>query len=149
MRLKDEQLIEASRQLCWRERLRVAQSKARQHDNTPLDSLRAYRRLLQLAIQKTETVNVDKQNDHASMANKIPKTEFKSEIVSYMDDIKYPERIERMLDVMVCLPNNSWGFVLLERRKKIGTGALQRIISRAYQIEKASARPSKTILARS
>src|SRR5262245_32496163 len=57
----------------------MAQNKAQHHDKISLDSPRAYRRLLQLAIQKTEIVNVDKQNAHASMANKIPKTEFKSE----------------------------------------------------------------------
>jgi hypothetical protein len=55
-----------------------------------------------------------------------------------MDDIKYPEHIERMLDVMVCLPKNAWGWVFLDVEKKIGTAALQRIISRAYEIEKAS-----------
>ncbi len=54
-----------------------------------------------------------------------------------MDAIKYPERIERMLDVMVCLPKNAWGWVLLDIEKKIGTAALQRIVSRAYQIEMA------------
>jgi hypothetical protein len=55
-----------------------------------------------------------------------------------MDDIKYPERIERMLDVMVSLPKDAWGWVLLDVEKKIGTAALQRIILRAHQIEKAS-----------
>jgi hypothetical protein len=55
-----------------------------------------------------------------------------------MDDIKYPEHIERMLDVMVSLPKNAWGLVLLDVEKKIGTAALKRIILRAYQIEKAS-----------
>lgn len=54
-----------------------------------------------------------------------------------MDDVKYPERIERMLDVMVCLPKNAWGWVLLDIEKKIGAAALQRIVLRAYQIEKA------------
>lgn len=56
----------------------------------------------------------------------------------HMDDIKYPERIERMLDVMVCLPKNAWGLVLLDVEKKVGTVALQRIISLVYEIEKAS-----------
>jgi hypothetical protein len=55
-----------------------------------------------------------------------------------MDDVKYPNRIERMLDVMVSLPKNAWGWVLLDVEKKIGTAALQRIIFRAHQIEKAS-----------
>jgi hypothetical protein len=55
-----------------------------------------------------------------------------------MDDIKYPEHIERMLDVMVSLPKNAWGWVLLDVEKKIGTAALQRIILRAHEIEKAS-----------
>jgi hypothetical protein len=54
-----------------------------------------------------------------------------------MGDIKYPKHIERMLDVMVCLPKNAWGWVLLDIEKKIGTAALQRIIMRAYEIEKA------------
>jgi hypothetical protein len=55
-----------------------------------------------------------------------------------MDDIKYPERIERMLDVMVCLPKNAWGLVLLDVEKKIGTVAIQRIISQTYEIERAN-----------
>ena len=56
-----------------------------------------------------------------------------------MDDIKYPERSERMLDVMMYLPKNEWGWVLLDVEKKIGTAALERIISVAYGIEEASA----------
>ena len=55
-----------------------------------------------------------------------------------MDDIRYPERIERMLDVMIALPKNAWGWVLLDVEKKIGTAALKRIILRAYQIKNAS-----------
>ena len=55
-----------------------------------------------------------------------------------MYDIKYPEHIERILDVMVSLPKNAWGLVLLDMEKKIGTAALQRIILRAHEIEKAS-----------
>jgi hypothetical protein len=55
-----------------------------------------------------------------------------------MDGIKYPERIERMLDVMIALPKNAWGLVLLDVEKKIGMAALKRIILRAYQIEQAS-----------
>jgi hypothetical protein len=55
-----------------------------------------------------------------------------------MYDIKYPEHIERILDVMVSLPRSAWGWVLLDVEKKIGTAALERIILRAYQIEKAS-----------
>jgi hypothetical protein len=58
--------------------------------------------------------------------------------IASMDDIKYPEHIERMLDVMVSLPKNAWGWVLLDVEKKIGTAALQRIILRACQIEMAS-----------
>ena len=55
-----------------------------------------------------------------------------------MDDIKYPEPIERMLDVMAGLRRNAWRWVLLDIEKKIGTPTLQRIISRACEIENAS-----------
>jgi hypothetical protein len=44
-----------------------------------------------------------------------------------------------MLDVMVYLPRNAWGWVLLDVEKKIETAALERIISVAYGIEEASA----------
>ena len=54
-----------------------------------------------------------------------------------MDDIRYPERIERMVDVMIAIPKNAWGLVFLEVEKKIGAPALERIILEAYQIEKA------------
>ena len=54
-----------------------------------------------------------------------------------MEGIKYPERIERLLDVMVAIPKDGWGLVFLEVEKKIGAAALERIILQAYQIEKA------------
>ena len=60
-------------------------------------------------------------------------------MIGHMHDIKYPERIERMLDVMMYLPKNAWGWVLLDVEKEIGTAALQRIISLAYGIEEATA----------
>ena len=44
---------------------------------------------------------------------------------------RYSEQIERMLDVMLCLPRSAWGLVLAEVNKKIGTAALQKIILRA------------------
>jgi hypothetical protein len=56
------------------------------------------------------------------------------------------ELIERMLDVMLCLPRSAWGLVLVEVEKKIGTAALQRIILRvcdkcgSHMIEKVRAR---------
>ena len=62
---------------------------------------------------------------------------FLSEIAG-MHDIKYPEHIERILDVMVSLPKSAWGLVLLDVEKKIGTATLERIILRTYEIEKAS-----------
>ena len=36
-----------------------------------------------------------------------------------------------MLDVMLCLPRNAWGLVLIEVDKEIGTPALQKLILRA------------------
>ena len=54
-----------------------------------------------------------------------------------MEGIKYPERIERMLDVMIAIPKDAWGLVFLELEKKIGAAALEGIILEAYQIEKA------------
>lgn len=50
-----------------------------------------------------------------------------------MDDSKYSEQIERMLDVMLCMPKNAWGLVLEKVEKRIGAAALRRIILRAYE----------------
>jgi hypothetical protein len=50
-----------------------------------------------------------------------------------MDDRKYSKQIERMLDVMLCMPKNAWGLVLEKIEKKIGAAALRRIILRAYE----------------
>jgi hypothetical protein len=48
-----------------------------------------------------------------------------------MRDRRFSEQIDRMLDVMLCLPRYAWGFVLMAVGKKIGTAALQKIILRA------------------
>ena len=50
-----------------------------------------------------------------------------------MDDRKYPEQIERMLDVMLCMPKSAWGLVLVKVEKKIGAAVLRRIILRVYE----------------
>jgi hypothetical protein len=50
-----------------------------------------------------------------------------------MHDDKYSEQIERMLDVMLCMPKSAWGLVLEKVEKKIGADALRRIILRAYE----------------
>jgi hypothetical protein len=50
-----------------------------------------------------------------------------------MHDRKYSEKIERMLDVMLCMPKSAWGLVLEKVEKRIGAAALRRIISRAYE----------------
>jgi hypothetical protein len=50
-----------------------------------------------------------------------------------MNDRKYPKRIERMIDVMLCIPKSAWGLVLEKVEKKIGAAALRRIILRAYE----------------
>lgn len=50
-----------------------------------------------------------------------------------MHDSKYSEQIERMLDVMLCMPKSAWGLILTKVEKKIGTAALRRIILRAYE----------------
>jgi hypothetical protein len=50
-----------------------------------------------------------------------------------MHDHKYSEQIERMLDVMLCMPKSAWGLVLEKVEKKIGADALRRIILRAYE----------------
>jgi hypothetical protein len=50
-----------------------------------------------------------------------------------MHDGKYSEQIERMLDVMLCMPKSAWGLVLEKVEKKIGSAALRRIILRAYE----------------
>ena len=50
-----------------------------------------------------------------------------------MDDPEYPKHIERMIDVMLCIPKSSWGLVLEKVEKKIGATALRRIILRAYE----------------
>jgi 16S rRNA U1498 N3-methylase RsmE len=44
---------------------------------------------------------------------------------------RYPEQIERMFDVMLCLPRSAWQCVLKEVDKKIGTAALRKIILHA------------------
>jgi hypothetical protein len=53
-----------------------------------------------------------------------------------MDDPEYPGHIERMLDVMLCLPKSAWELVLASVESKIGRAALQRIILQVYEIEK-------------
>ena len=50
-----------------------------------------------------------------------------------MNDRKYPKHIERMIDVMLCIPKSAWGLVLEKVEKKIGATALRRIILRAYE----------------
>jgi hypothetical protein len=50
-----------------------------------------------------------------------------------MPDRKHSEQIERMLDVMLCMPKSAWGLVLEKIEKKIGAAALRRIILRAYE----------------
>ena len=50
-----------------------------------------------------------------------------------MHDGKYSVQIERMLDVMLCMPKSAWGLVLEKIEKKIGAAALRRIILRAYE----------------
>src|SRR2546430_17202284 len=56
-----------------------------------------------------------------------------SDNISGMHDRKYSEQIERMLDVMLCMPKSAWGLVLEKIEKKIGAAALRRIILRAYE----------------
>ena len=50
-----------------------------------------------------------------------------------MHDGKYSVQIERMLDVMLCMPKSAWGLVLEKVEKKIGAASLRRIILRAYE----------------
>lgn len=50
-----------------------------------------------------------------------------------MHDRKHSEQIERMLDVMLCMPKSAWGLVLERVEKKIGAAVLRRIILRAYE----------------
>jgi hypothetical protein len=50
-----------------------------------------------------------------------------------MHDRKHSEQIERMLDVMHCMPKSAWGLVLEKVEKKIGAPALRKIILRAYE----------------
>jgi len=50
-----------------------------------------------------------------------------------MDGHEYPKHIERMLDVMLCLPRSAWGLVLARVENKIGRAALQRIILQVYE----------------
>ena len=52
--------------------------------------------------------------------------------MSAVDNRGYPEHIERMLDVMLCLPRSAWGLVLAKVEKKIGKAVLQTIILRVY-----------------
>jgi len=44
-----------------------------------------------------------------------------------MHDRKHSEQIERMLDVMLCMPKSTWGLVLEKVEKKIGAAALRTI----------------------
>jgi hypothetical protein len=37
-----------------------------------------------------------------------------------MHDGKHSERIERMLDVVLCMPKSAWGLILEKVEKKIG-----------------------------
>jgi hypothetical protein len=53
--------------------------------------------------------------------------------MSAVDNRGYPEHIERMLDVMLCLPRSAWGLVLAKVEKKIGKAVLQTIILRVYE----------------
>ena len=46
-------------------------------------------------------------------------------------DRRFSERVERMLDVMLCLPRRAWAVVLTDVEKRIGTAALHKIILRA------------------
>jgi hypothetical protein len=48
-----------------------------------------------------------------------------------MRDGEYPDQIELMFDVMLCLPRSAWKCVLSEVNKKIGTPALEKIIFHA------------------
>lgn len=48
-----------------------------------------------------------------------------------MRNRRFSEGIEEMLDLMLCLPRYTWGFVLIDVDKKIGTAALQKIILHA------------------
>ena len=50
-----------------------------------------------------------------------------------MHDRKHSAQIERMLDVMLCMPKSAWGLVLEKVEKKIGAAALRTIILRAYE----------------
>jgi hypothetical protein len=50
-----------------------------------------------------------------------------------MHDHQYSEQIERMLDVMICMPKSAWGLVLEKVEKKIAAAALPTIILRAYE----------------
>ena len=50
-----------------------------------------------------------------------------------MNDRKHSDQVERMLDVMLCMPKSAWGLVLEKVEKKIGAAALRRIILRAYE----------------
>ena len=49
-----------------------------------------------------------------------------------MRDHDYSEQIERMLDVMLCMPKRAWGLVLEKVEKKIGADELRTIILQAY-----------------
>jgi hypothetical protein len=56
-----------------------------------------------------------------------------SDKVLVMHERKYSAQIERMLDVMLCMPKSAWGLVLEKVEKKIGAAALRRIILRTYE----------------
>ena len=53
--------------------------------------------------------------------------------ISDMNENKYPERIDRMFDAMLCLPRTAWGLLLREVEKKIGADALHEIIVRVFE----------------
>jgi hypothetical protein len=87
------------------------------------------------AIKARESIAKTQSNAHAASDN-----------ISGMHDHKYSEQIERMLDVMLCMPKSAWGLVLERVEKKIGAAALRTIILRAY--EKSDLRRGVAILDR-
>jgi hypothetical protein len=56
-----------------------------------------------------------------------------SDKILRMRNRKHSEQIERMLNVMLCMPKSAWGSVLEKVEKKIEVAALRRIILRAYE----------------
>jgi hypothetical protein len=73
-------------------------------------------------IKARKSIAKTRSNTHAASDN-----------ISGMHDGKYSQQIERMLDVMLCMPKSAWGLVLEKVEKKIGAAALRRIILRAYE----------------